>query len=279
MKKTIAGMAMVALALCAQAVEWAHIGEDDYIAGAQISSPEKLKNRVVLVDVWGVNCPPCRELLPKLQQMWENFGLPVDKPFIVLGSHRQERSDARVKALVKKAGVTYPVYQGACIVEGEPSSGGTLPFFYVLNHRGKVVYRGRDIHYAQEAVITAIGEVGRIPSLTDGVYFVKYKHMQDQLVLGKPIKNLVKRLEADANSKDEQTAAEAKKVLHAIKRGLANTKAEIDFQKDYNPREAVKLIKLMKVTWPEEAEATYKAELPAILAAAKKKARERGNGK
>ena len=255
----------------AYAVEWRNIGESEYIAGAQISSAEKLKNRVVLVDVWGVNCPPCRALLPKLQELWANFGLPADKPFIVLGSHRQGRDDERVKALVKKAGVTYPVYQGAGLVEGEPSSGGAIPFLYVLNHRGKVVYRGHDILLAQEKVITAIGEVGRLPSLTDGVYFSKFKNMEAQLVLGKPIKNLVKRLETDSNSKDSQTAEEAKKILLAIKRGLANTKEEIEFQKEYDPREAVKLIKLMKVTWPEEAEAAYKAELPAIIAAARKK--------
>lgn len=263
--------AVAAFALAANAVEWRNIGEADYIAGAQISSPEKLMNRVVLVDVWGINCPPCRALLPKLQEMWSNFGLPANKPFIVLGSHRQGRDDERIKALVKKAGVTYPVYQGAAITENEPSSGGSIPFMYVLNHRGKVVYKGHDIHMAQEAVITAIGEVGRLPSLTDGVYFVKFKNMESQLVLGKPIKNLVKRLESDANSKDPQTADEAQKILKAIKRGLANTKAEIDFQKEFNPREAVRLIKLMKVTWPDEAEAAYKAELPAIIAAAKKK--------
>lgn len=258
-------------AAAASAVEWHNIGEEDYIAGVQISSPEKLMNRVVLVDVWGINCPPCRALLPTIQQMWENFGLPANKPFVVVGSHRQGRDDERVKALVKKVGITYPVYQGAGIIEGEPSSGGAIPFLYVLNHRGKVVYKGRDIHAAQEVVINAIGEVGRLPSLTEGVYFVKFKNMESQLVLGKPIKNLVRRLEDAAGSKDSQTADEAKKILSAIKRGLATTKAEIDFQKTFNPREAVRLIKLMKVTWPEEAEAAYKAELPSIIAAAKKK--------
>lgn len=260
----------VALAAVANAVEWKNVEEKDYIGGVQISSPEKLMNRVVLVDMWGVNCPPCRALLPKLQDLWTNFGLPADKPFIVLGSHRQGREDERIKALVKKAGVTYPVYQGAGI-ENEPPGDGGLPYMYVLNHRGKVIYKGRDFLQAQEKIVNAIGEVGRLPSLTDGVYFVNYKNMESQLVLGKPIKNLVKRLELDANSKDAQRAAEAKKILFAIKRGLANTKEEIDFQKDYNPREAVRLIKLMKVTWPEEAEAAYKAELPAIIAAAKKR--------
>lgn len=270
MKRILTAAAVASLAFVVHAVEWRGIGEDDYIAGARISSPEKLKGRVVLVDVWGVNCPPCRALLPKLQELWVNFGLPANKPFIVLGSHRQERSDARINAVVEKAGVTYPVYQGAGITEREPSSGGSIPFMYVLNHRGQVIYKGRDVLLAQEKVITAIGNVGQLPSLTDGVYFVWYKNMESQLVLGKPIDKLVKRLEKDADSFGDQ-ATEAKKILAAIKRGLENTKAEIDFQKDYNPREAVRLIKLMKVTWPEEAAAAYKAELPAIIAAAKKK--------
>ena len=276
MKRIMIAAAAAALVFVANAVEWRGIGEDDHIAGVKISSAEKLKGRVVLVDVWGVNCPPCRALLPQLQEMWMNFGLPANKPFIVLGSHRQERSDTRIKALVEKAGVTYPVYQGAGIVENEPSGGGTLPFMYVLDHRGKVVYKGRDIRAAQEVAITAIGNVGRLPSLTEGVYFVWYKNLESQLVLGKPIGNIVKQLEREANSVGDKPD-EARKILAAIKRGLANTKAEIDFQKDYNPREAVRLIKLMKVTWPEEAAAAYKAELPSIIAAAKKQ-KQKKNG-
>lgn len=266
--------AVSALVLGANAAGWRNIDEDDYIAGAQISSPIKLTGRVVLVDVWGVNCPPCRALLPTLQQMWENFGLPANKPFIVLGSHRQERNDERVKALVKKAGVTYPVYQGAGIAEGEPRS-SSIPFFYVINHNGKLIYKGHDIHIAQECVITALGEAGPLsetgkPTLTGGVKFVHYKQLEGRLELGKPIKNIVKKLELDANGKDALKADEAKKILGAIERGLEMTKEEIDFQKTRNPREAIRLIKKMKTTWPEEAEAAYKAELPALIAAAKK---------
>ncbi len=267
---------MVALAALAYAprlpaAEWRNIGDGDYVAGAKISSPEKLCNRVVIVDVWGVNCPPCRALLPTLQKIWENYGLPADKPLVVLGSHRQARDDERVKALVAKAGVTYPVYQGAGLAKDEPSGGGVLPFVYVLNHRGKVVYKGRDVLEAQEAAITALGDVGRLPSLTDGVRFTRFKNLEGQLALGRPVKTITGKLKAVAAGKDAQAAAEARAILDGIERGLAATKEEIDMLKTCEPREALRLIKLMKVTWPEEAEAAYKAEVPALISAAKKR--------
>lgn len=277
MKMSLKGICSIAAWLaalsCAAAVEWRNIGDEDFIAGVKISSPEKLQGRVVIVDVWGVNCPPCRALLPELQKIWQNFGLPANKPLVVLGSHRQERADARVKALVKKAKVTYPIYQGAHMAEGEPSSGGAIPFLYVLNHRGQVVYKGREIRSAQEAAINALGEVGHLPSLTDGVYFTRFKEMERQLVLGKPIKPMVRRLEAAAESKDDQAADEAKRILRGIRRGLANTKAEINYQMTVDPKEALRLIKLMKITWPEEAEAAYKADVPKLIAEAKKKSK------
>lgn len=266
--KSIFTTAIVCLAACvAAAGEWNNIEEEHWLGGAKITSAAKLQNRVVLVDEWGVNCPPCRELLPVMQTMWQNFGLPANKPFVLIGSHRQGVDKSRIDKLIKANGITYPVYQGAGIA-GEPPGDGGLPYMYVLNHRGKVVYRGRDHRLAQEAVIDALGEVGVAPSLTRGATFTKFKTMKKQLVLGKPIKAQVSRLEAAAKSKDSAAAAEARSILDAIERGIAETKEEIECQKEASPKDAVKYIKLLQVTSPADA-ADYKSGFQALVAKAK----------
>ena len=272
MGKTAAALAAMMLALGARAVEWRGIDESSHIAGAKITSPDKLANRVVLVDMWGHRCPPCRALLPRMQEMWENFGLPANKPFVLIGSHRQDRNEESIKALVEKNKITYPVYQGAGLAADEPDSGGGLPFIYVLNHRGKVVYKGRSDRDALEAVVNALDEVGKVPSLKEGVKFVKFKQLEDKLELGKPIQPYLSKLEAAAKGKDAESAKEARAILDAIGLGLARTKEEIDFQIGNDPKEALKYIKLMKATWPKEAEEAYKAEVPALLRAVKEKA-------
>ena len=135
MKKLMAVVFSAGLALAAQAVGWKGLGEGNYYAGPKVTEAD-LAGKVVLVDCWGVGCPPCRALLPRMEEIWKSFR---SKPFVLLGSHRQGRQPEKVDALVKANKLTYPQYDGAGIAEGEPSFRG-IPFLYVVNHRGKVVY-------------------------------------------------------------------------------------------------------------------------------------------
>lgn len=265
MRKILAGLTALA-ALGSMAVEWKGIDESSYIAGPHIKSQTSLAGKVVMVDEWGKNCPPCRALLPRMEQLWESFR---SKPFVLIGSHRQQRDDAAIKALVEKNDLHYPIYQGAGLSQGEPDNGGGLPFIYVVDHRGKVVYSGRSDRDATEAVVEALGKVGTLPSLKGGVALVKFKSLEKQLEIGKPIAPIVKKLEAAQKSKDSMATGEATRLLAAIEAGKKELVEEIECQKQINPKEALRLINLMKKSWPKEAEAAYKAQVPGLLAAAK----------
>ncbi|MBO6167508.1 MAG: TlpA family protein disulfide reductase [Kiritimatiellae bacterium] len=263
----------------ARAVEWVNVDESAWLGGVKITSPEKLSGRVVLVDEWGYRCPPCKALLPRMQELWKNFGLPSGKPFIVLGSHRQQRNEAAIKALIEKHDLTYPIYQGAGIAKGEPDNGGAIPFLYVLDHRGKVIYKGRDDRLALEAVINALAKVGKNPSLTEDVHIVKHKHLEERLQLGKPIAQIVATLEREADGKNAELADEAGKILQAIERAKHETREEIAFLTDHDPVAAVKLIMAVKTTWPEMYEEEYASSMPKRVAKAKAfKAAKKSNG-
>ena len=133
---TVAVAAMSVLATAAfGAQQWRNLTDENYYSGPKITADD-LAGKVVLVDEWGINCPPCRALLPHMQKLWNaNKG----KPFVLIGSHRQGREVAKVKELVDANKLTYPVYDYAGLVD-EPSNGGGLPHMYVVNHRGKVVF-------------------------------------------------------------------------------------------------------------------------------------------
>ena len=47
-----------------------------------MASEGYLCGKVVLVDRWGFRCPPCRALLPRVEEIWQSF---KTKPFVVLG--------------------------------------------------------------------------------------------------------------------------------------------------------------------------------------------------
>lgn len=268
--------AVVLGALVAQAEIWKGLGEGNYYAGPKLTEADLL-GKVVLVDCWGVNCPPCRALLPRMEQVWQSF---KSKPFVLLGSHRQGHAPEKVAELVKANKLTYPQYNGAGLASGEPSFRG-IPFLYVVNHRGKVVYSGHDERAATEAIVNALGEVGGSYNLAGGVIFRKYKALEKQLVLGKPVKTIVKKLEADvkkasgktANAAQKEQAEEAEAILKALEEAKGDIKQDIEIQKAKNPADALKTIKAYMTTFPEEGTA-YKDEIADLTAKAKEFAAE-----
>jgi thiol-disulfide isomerase/thioredoxin len=268
---TVAVVAISVLATAAfGAQQWRNLTDENYYSGPKITADD-LAGKVVLVDEWGINCPPCRALLPHMQKLWNaNKG----KPFVLIGSHRQGRAPEKVKELVDANKLTYPVYDYAGLVD-EPSNGGGLPHMYVVNHRGKVVYSGRSHDECVAAVQAAIQAVGAMPTLCGGVSLKAFKSMEKQLVLGKPIKNQVKALQAavkkgeskSATAVQQKQAEEAKEILAAIDESKTDIKDEIEEKKSTNPEEALKLVKAYITTFPAEG-AAYKPELPELSAKA-----------
>lgn len=269
MKKTICVLCL--LPCVAFADLWRGLDEANHYSGPLVTEADLL-GKVVLVDEWGVRCPPCRALLPGMESLWSAY---KSKPFVLLGSHRQGHQPDQVKELVKANKLTYPIYEHAGLV-GEPSGDGMLPFMYVVNHRGKVVYAGRSHQEATQAVVEALMKIGAPPNLVDGVAFKKYKAIEKQLVLGKPLKGPMAKLEGDVKKAQAKTASaalkeqaeEAEEILAAVKKGRDDIKEEIETLKQTNPPEAVKTIRLFMASFPAEG-ADYKEQLPELIAKAK----------
>lgn len=270
---------LLGLSLSARALpNWKNLDDAHWVSGPKLSEAD-LEGKVVLVDEWGVNCPPCRELLPTMEKVWRAF---KNKPFILLGSHRQRATTEEMKALLDANKITYSVYQAAG-VEGEPQN-SYIPFMYVLDHRGRIIYQGNNEREAREAFICALDRVGQPPDLVGSVILKHYKSYEKRLVLGQPVKmirgtleNDVKRLSAlkKREQKDNEKLAEARGLLAAIATAREDVAADIDAVREKNPLEACRLAKLFIVTFPEEG-AQLKADLPALIQAAKEqKAREK----
>jgi len=269
MKKTICVLCL--LPCVAFADLWRGLDEANHYSGPLVTEADLL-GKVVLVDEWGVRCPPCRALLPGMESLWSAY---KSKPFVLLGSHRQGHQPDQVKELVKANKLTYPIYERAGLV-GEPSGDGMLPFMYVVNHRGKVVYAGRSHQEATQAVVEALMKIGAPPNLVDGVAFKKYKAIEKQLVLGKPLKGPLAKLQGDVKKAQSKTASaavkaqaeEAEEILAAVDKARDEAKAEIASLEELNPPEAVRMIKLFMASFPAEG-AAYKERLPELTARAK----------
>ncbi|MCR5413562.1 MAG: redoxin domain-containing protein [Kiritimatiellae bacterium] len=265
MKKLIVAALSASFAANLMAAGWRNLDDASWYSGDKLTEAD-LAGKVVLVDQWGIHCPPCQKLLPRMEKIWNSF---KSKKFILLGSHHQPGSAEEVRAVISKKKLTYPIYNQADLI-GAPSSNG-LPFMYVVNHNGQVVYSGRDDKAAIEAVVNALGEIGKPPSIIPGVEFgakSPYRSLEKQLVLGKPTANIEKKLKGDiekaekksATAKQKEAAVEARNVLAALERSKKDVKAVIEAAKTANPEEALKLAQLYMKSFPEEG-AEYKDQI------------------
>ncbi len=244
--------------LCVGATKWRGVTNSNWYSGPKLTEDD-LVGKVVLVDKWGVGCPPCRALLPMMQRYWNAFR---KKNFILLGSHCQGRKDAEVEALVKEHGLTFPIYDNAGI-ENEPPCNG-IPFLYVVNHRGKVLYSGHNHSQAIQIVQEAIIAANLPPTLMGNVDIPDnspYRNIDKQLVLGKNIAPVIRKLEADIKNSEKRTATEdqkesaqtAKAILAAIEESRTSIPAEIESKRTSNPVEALSILKNYIKTFPKDS--------------------------
>lgn len=254
--KALAAVAFMCAATCA-GVEWKGLSQENWYSGRKLS-PADLKGKVVMVDEWGVRCPPCRALLPRMEEIWKSF---KSKPFVLIGSHRQGRQPEAVAELVKQNKLTYPIYDRAGIVD-EPSNGGGIPFIYVVDANGKVVYSGRSEREAIAAVVNAFETVPDRSSLIGGVELVKFKSMRTQLVFGKSCESALRQLKSAAKGSDAK-AKEAASIVAAIEETHNALKAEIDDNAESRPAATLEAMKKFCRTWPSEAK-EYAAKLKAL---------------
>lgn len=96
---------------------------------------DELAGKVVVVEEWGVNCPPCIASLPELAKMarsGEKRGL------VVVGLERQQSPKDVILKILKSARVEYPVMSGG----SAPGGTGGIPHACVFDVTGKLVFNG-----------------------------------------------------------------------------------------------------------------------------------------
>jgi thiol-disulfide isomerase/thioredoxin len=96
---------------------------------------DALEGKVVVVEEWGVNCPPCIASLPHLAKLAKRY---EKKGLVVVGLERQGSSKEDILKVLKSARVQYPVMAGG---SGPVPSDG-IPHAMVFGADGKLVWHG-----------------------------------------------------------------------------------------------------------------------------------------
>lgn len=97
--------------------------------------------QTIVVNVWGPWCPPCREEMPALKEVSEQY---ADQDVKFVGILNRSKSDS-ARAFNKKVGVTYPSFadQGGRLELKFNDSLPTIavPTTWIIDSKGKVAVR------------------------------------------------------------------------------------------------------------------------------------------
>lgn len=114
--------------------------------GQKVSKGD-LKGKVVVLEYWGVNCPPCIASLPHLAELEKKHR---DQGLVVIGAEGQGSSKDEIKPLIEKAKVEYTITESA---EG-PIEVSAIPRAFVFDREGLLVYDGSPLGEGFNGAVT-----------------------------------------------------------------------------------------------------------------------------
>ena len=110
------------------------------VTGKSISLSE-LQGKVVIVDIWGTWCPPCRMEIPsfvKLQQIYGSQGLQIIGLNYEEPSAPEEVQRQTVVDLIEELGINYPCALGTESIQAQIPSFEGYPTTIFIDKTGKV---------------------------------------------------------------------------------------------------------------------------------------------
>jgi len=113
------------------------------------------KDQVLLVTFFATWCPPCRQEIPDLKLLQDEFG---PQGFSVLALSVDEGGPSIVAPLVKQQKINYPVVMATPAVANKFGGVNVLPTSFLINRQGHVVkkYMGFTPHALLKRDIEAV---------------------------------------------------------------------------------------------------------------------------
>ncbi|WP_369573026.1 TlpA disulfide reductase family protein [Acidithiobacillus sp. IBUN Pt1247-S3] len=107
--------------------------------GGQTAEISAAPDKMLLINFWAPDCPPCLAETPALVQLQRWFG---GKGFSIVGIAVDGSKSSAVRARIRQLGINYPVY----LASGQGASqalGGVLltPTSLLINEKGQIVGR------------------------------------------------------------------------------------------------------------------------------------------
>lgn len=251
MKQLICGMVLVAWTAVAAALEVSNLTDEMHVSGPKLK-PADLEGKVVVVEAFGLTCPPCRAVLPHIGELARKLG---GKPAVVIGTHLWQRNDEAVRELLKRSKCNYSVYQQFAVA-GSPRING-VPYAMIFDHKGQLFWGGHPANKDFDAKV--MEAVKAVPvrrtagvSLADGLELKYCKDLTRRLMVGQNIEPALEILRQRVQ-RGGAAGEEAQALLEQSTAWIEQAEEEIRETLVGTPSKALLLAKTFSRTVPSRA--------------------------
>lgn len=180
--------------------------------GGPISGPtvdeKSLAGQVVILELWGMQCPPCATTMPILEGLHRTLG---PQGLLVIAAHVQEGAADDIRRAAARLGITFAVVGNSGLEGFERVP--TLPYTLLFDHTGKCVFAGS----ATEVAAFARAAIDASPPrVLNGRSLEKLVSLQPLLRTESTFGTALKKARAQTSSKDAETAEEAAFVVEKL---------------------------------------------------------------
>jgi len=115
---------------------------------------KQLQGKVVLIDFWGVWCPPCRSAIPHLKELYEQH---KEDGLVVIGLHTTNQGE-KMAEFAKSELIPYPVavdVDGATVKAFHVDS---FPDYYLIDRRGDLRFADLSNAEVDRAIAVLLAE-------------------------------------------------------------------------------------------------------------------------
>ena len=229
----VGGAAIVRAEGNLEGVTTAGIQLGPHVSGPQVTA-DTLANRVVLLEFWGINCPPCIASMPKLEELSRKLG---PSGLVVIGAHAQGGPPEKIAETARELGVTFTIVERATVTGGMDFAG--IPHCMLFDHTGKCVFRGSPFEVHDRAVAAVQAAPAAILAGRDLVKLADLtKLLRDEAAFGV----VWKKAAGLTKAADETLAEEARYVVERLEERAEQMLDEARGAKDSDPLAASQLL-------------------------------------
>ncbi|MGO9057727.1 MAG: TlpA family protein disulfide reductase [Candidatus Binataceae bacterium] len=96
-----------------------------------------LRGKVVFLNVWATWCGPCREEMPSMETLYEDF--KGRKDFVILAVSQDRRGRAAVQPFVERNHLNFDVLLDPDNVVGDAYNVSGVPETFIIDRKGRIV--------------------------------------------------------------------------------------------------------------------------------------------